>query len=186
MAENLKSEPLAARMASLRAELTRRGLDGFAIPRADAHLGEYVAADCERLAWLTGFTGSAGLAVVLGVRAAIFVDGRYTLQVRDQVDEALFQPRHLIDQPPHSWLEENLSDGLRLGYDPWLHTRDQVASLEKAAAKAGAVLVPCPDNPLDRVWADQPPPPIAPIEPHQDVYAGRTSAEKRLELGQEP
>ncbi len=174
-----------ARLALLRAELARRELDGFLVPHADEHQGEYLPPRSHRLAWLTGFTGSAGLAVVLSDGAVIFVDGRYTLQVRDQVDAALFQPRHLIDQPPHSWLEENLSDGLRLGYDPWLHTRDQVASLEQAAAKAGAVLVPCPDNPLDHVWADQPPPPIAPIEPHQDVYAGRTSAEKRLALGQE-
>jgi Xaa-Pro aminopeptidase len=174
-----------ARLALLRAELARRELDGFLVPHADEHQGEYLPPRSHRLAWLTGFTGSAGLAVVLGDRAVIFVDGRYTLQVRAQVDEALFQPRHLIDQPPHSWLEENLSDGLRLGYDPWLHTRDQVAGLEKAAAKAGAALIPCPDNPLDHVWADQPPPPIAPIEPHGDDYAGRSSAEKRLELGQE-
>ncbi len=173
-----------ARLAALRAELGHRELDGFLVPHADEHQGEYLPPRAHRLAWLTGFTGSAGLAVVLGDRAAIFVDGRYTLQVRDQVDEALFQPLHLIDRPPHKWLEENLSDGLRLGYDPWLHTRDQVAGLEKAAAKTGAALIPCPDNPLDHVWADQPPPPIAPIEPHQDVYTGRSSAEKRLELGQ--
>jgi Xaa-Pro aminopeptidase len=174
-----------ARLALLRAELERRELDGFLVPHADEHQGEYLPPRSHRLAWLTGFTGSAGLAVVLSDGAVIFVDGRYTLQVRDQVDEALFQRRHLIDQPPNSWLAEHLTDGLRLGYDPWLHTRDQVASLAKAAAKAGAVLVPCNDNPLDHVWTDQPPPPIAPIEPHLDVYAGRNSAEKRLELGQE-
>jgi Xaa-Pro aminopeptidase len=173
-----------ARLALLRAELERRELDGFLVPHADEHQGEYLPPRSHRLAWITGFTGSAGLAVVLSDRAVIFVDGRYTLQVRDQVDQALFEPRHLIDQPPRAWLEENLSDGLKLGYDPWLHTRDQVASLEKAAAKAGAQLIPCPDNPLDHVWADQPPPPIAPIEPHQNGYAGRNSAEKRLELGQ--
>jgi Xaa-Pro aminopeptidase len=162
-----------ARLALLRAELERRELDGFLVPHADEHQGEYLPPRSHRLAWITGFTGSAGLAVVLSDRAVIFVDGRYTLQVRDQVDQALFEPRHLIDQPPQAWLA-----------DPWLHTRDQVASLEKAAAKAGAQLVPCPDNPLDHVWADQPPPPIAPIEPHGDDFAGRNSAEKRLELGQ--
>ncbi len=112
----------AARLAALRAELARRGLDGFVVPRADQHQGEYVAAASERLAWLTGFTGSAGTAVVLGGRAAVFVDGRYTLQVRDQVDGACFDTRHLIEEPPAAWIEANLGPGGKLGCDPWLHS----------------------------------------------------------------
>ena len=175
---------LAERLAALRAELAERGLDGFLVPHADEHQGEYLPPRSHRLAWLTGFTGSAGMAVVLRDRAAIFVDGRYTLQVRSQVDEALFRPLHLTDQPPHGWLEETLPAGAKLGYDPWLHTKAGVARLAAAAAKAGGSLVACPDNPLDKVWTDQPPPPIAPIVPHPVDYAGRPAADKRVELAQ--
>src|SRR5262249_36418252 len=111
----------AARVAALRAELLRRGLAGFIVPRADEHQGEYVSPRAERLAWLTGFTGSAGLAIVLQQAAAIFVDGRYTLQVTQQVDTTLLVTRHLTDQPPEAWIAENLPAGGKLGYDPWLH-----------------------------------------------------------------
>ncbi|GIK98579.1 MAG: Xaa-Pro aminopeptidase [Alphaproteobacteria bacterium] len=173
----------AERLAALRGELARRGVAGFLVPRADEHQGEYVPPRAERLAWLTGFTGSAGLAAVLPDRAAIFVDGRYTLQVRDQVDPALFEPRHVTDQPVERWIAENLPKGAVLGYDPWLHTVEGVARLQEAAAKAGGSLQPLPDNPLDAVWTDQPPPPIAPVVPHELAYAGRSAAEKRQELG---
>ena len=127
----------AARLAALRAELAARGLDGFVVPRADQHLGEYVAAASERLAWLTGFPGSAGTAVVLRARAAVFVDGRYTLQVRDQVDGACFDHRHLIEEPPAAWIEAELGAGAKLGYDPWLHSERQMERLRAAAEAAG-------------------------------------------------
>src|SRR5437868_11532786 len=145
---------IAGRVAALRAELKRRGLDGFIVPRADRHQNEYVPPSEERLAWLTGFTGSAGAAIVLAERAAVFVDGRYQLQVRDQVDTTLFAIEHLIENPPDKWLEANLAADMRLGYDPWLHTTDGAERLAKAAAAAGATLVPVESNPLDAVWTD--------------------------------
>src|SRR3954462_11577187 len=130
-----------ARVAALRIELARRGLTGFIVPRSDRHQNEYVPASEERLAWLTGFTGSAGAAVVLMERAALFVDGRYTLQARDQVDTTLFGIVHLVETPPHEWLEQNLRPDDRLGYDPWLHTVEGAERLAKACAAAGAALV---------------------------------------------
>ncbi len=175
----------AARLTALRAELAARGLDGFVVPRADQHLGEYVAGSSERLAWLTGFTGSAGAAVVLGARAAVFVDGRYTLQVRDQVDGACFEYRHLIEAPPAAWIEAELGSGAKLGYDPWLHSERQMERLRQAAEAAGGELVAVGDNPLDAVWAGRPAPPRAPILPHPLEYAGRASADKRAELARE-
>ena len=175
-------ETSAGRLAALRAELARRGLGGFLVPRADEHQGEYVARRAERLAWLTGFSGSAGVAVVLAEQAAIFVDGRYVLQVRNQTDGGLYEPRHLIETPPPGWIEANLPAGARLGYDPWLHTEAQRATLSEAARKAGGELVACEDNPLDAVWPDQPPPPIAPVVPHPLEFAGRSAAEKRCTL----
>src|SRR3990172_4202612 len=175
-------ERSARRLAALREELRRRGLAGFVVPRADEHQGEYVAPRAERLAWLTGFTGSAGFAAVLDAEAAIFVDGRYTLQAADQVDSALFAPRHLVEQPPEDWIAERLPKGGRLGYDPWLHTADGVARLRRAVEKAGGELAPCADNPLDAVWTDQPPPPIAPVVPHELRFAGRAAEDKRRAL----
>src|SRR5436309_9673083 len=123
----------AARVAALRAELKRRKLDGFIVPRADRHQGEYVPASDARLAWLTGFTGSAGTAIVLADRAVIFVDGRYVLQVRDQIDLSLFAVEHLVENPPHKWLAANLTNAARFGYDPWLHTAEGAEKLAKAA-----------------------------------------------------
>jgi len=171
------------RLAALRKELARRGLAGFLVPRADEHQGEYVPPRAERLAWLTGFTGSAGLAIVLAEKAAVFVDGRYTLQVRDQVDVALFEPQHLTDQPPESWIAANLPKAGKLGYDPWLHTPEGVKRLRQAAAKAGGELVAVETNPLDAVWSDQPPPPLAPVVPQDLRYAGRSAQDKRESLG---
>src|SRR5207253_6837405 len=146
----------ATRLAALRAELKRRGLDGFIVPRADEHQGEYVPAAEARLPWLTGFTGSAGTAIVLAERAVIFVDGRYVLQVRDQVDTNVFAVEHLVDNPPEKWLETNLAAGARFAYDPWLHSADHAERLSKAAAAAGATLVPVETNPLDAVCPDRP------------------------------
>ena len=172
----------AKRLADLRAELKRRGLDGFVAPRADEHQGEYVAKRAQRLEWLTGFTGSAGMAAVLADRAAIFVDGRYTLQVRDQVDVKAFEPRHLTDQPPGEYLTANLKTGQRVGYDPWLLTQGAVERLAAACAKAGAAFVAVDGNPIDAVWPGQPPAPIAPVVPHDQRFAGRTSPEKRQDI----
>jgi len=168
----------AARLAALRAELKRRGLDGFIVPRADRHQNEYVPPSEERLAWLTGFTGSAGTAIVLADRAVIFVDGRYLLQVRDQVDTALFAVEHLVDNPPDKWLEANLPAGAAFAYDPWLHTADGAEKLAKACAAAGATLVPAEPNPLDAVWTDRPAPPLGRVTMHDQRFAGETAQEK--------
>jgi Xaa-Pro aminopeptidase len=178
-----RAVPVADRLERLRAELGRRGLAGFVVPRADEHQGEYVPLRAERLAWVSGFTGSAGLVIALQDRAAIFVDGRYTVQVRAETDPKLFEYRHLIEEPPSDWIAANVKRGDRLGYDPWLHTPDQVKALARGAEKAGASLIACPDSPLDRVWGEQPPHPLAPVVPHADRHAGRPSAEKRREVG---
>ncbi len=170
------------RLEALRAELRRRSLSGFVVPRSDEHQGEYVPPSAQRLAWLTGFTGSAGTAVVLLDRAAIFVDGRYTIQVRAEVDCGLFLPLHLVDQPPARWVGEVLNRGERLGFDPWLHTSDQVETLRAACERCGAELVACPDNPLDAVWTGRPPPPLAPVSSHADALAGRSAAQKRADV----
>src|SRR6185437_6450926 len=148
----------APRLAALRAELARRGVDGFVVPHADEHQGEYLPACAERLAWLTAFTGSAGAAVVLKDEAAIFVDGRYTLQVRAQTDTALFTPRDLVAEGPQGWIPDHLPKGAKLGYDPWLHTQHGVMHLKAAAEKAGGTLVAVESNPIDAVWTDQPAP----------------------------
>ena len=166
----------ADRLAALRAELARAGVDGFFVPRADEHLGEYVPPSGERLAWLTGFTGSAGLAIVLMDRAAIFTDGRYTTQVAQQTDPALWERRHVTEEPPGPWLREHAA-GKRIGYDPWLHPEAALQRLEEA----GVTLVPLPANPLDAVWRDRPAPPMAPAQVHPIEHAGRSAKEKREE-----
>jgi Xaa-Pro aminopeptidase len=183
-AEAAKSRalPAAERLAHLRAELARRGLDGFIVPRGDEHQGEYVPPRAERLAWLTGFTGSAGVAIVLKDKAAIFVDGRYTLQAEAQTDPRLYERLHLTESPSAAWLAKKLPRGAALGYDPWLHTPAELERYAAAALKAGARLVPCEGNPIDAVWPGQPAPPVSPIVPHPLRYAGKPSAEKRAEI----
>jgi len=173
-----------ARVAALRDELSRRKLDGFVIPLADQHQGEYVARRSQRLAWLTGFAGSAGMAIVLSTKAAIFVDGRYTLQVEQQVDGSLFEYRHVTDAPPSDWIAANLESGQRLGYDPWLHTLDQRDRLATAVQDVGATLIAVSDNPIDAVWNNQPPMPLGPIHAHSTEFSGRESSEKRAEISQ--
>ncbi|MGN6748529.1 MAG: aminopeptidase P family protein [Xanthobacteraceae bacterium] len=168
----------APRLAGLRAELKRRGLDGFIVPRADRYQNEYVPPCAERLAWLTGFTGSAGLAIVLADRAAIFVDGRYLVQVREEIDTAAFAVEHLIEHPPAAWIEENLPAGAKLGYSPWLHTLDGAERLAKAAEAAGASLVAIADNPLDPLWQKRPQPPLGAVTLHDLRYAGEEAAAK--------
>jgi Xaa-Pro aminopeptidase len=172
-------QPVSARLAALRNELHTQNLDGFLIPRADEHQGEYVPKRAERLAWISNFTGSAGLAIVLKDKAAIFVDGRYTIQVREQVDATLFEIRHLITEPPEAWIAANLKKGEVLGFDPWLITPDAAQRYREAARKAGAELKAVDRNPLDEAWSDQPPEPIAPIWPQDTRHAGQSSAEKR-------
>ena len=173
---------MSERVNTFRAELIRRGLSAFIIPHADEYQNEYLPACAERLSWLTGFTGSAGTAVVLADQAAIFVDGRYTLQVRNQIDQQVFETRHLLDDPLHVWLSTVLKPGDKLGYDPWLHTPKEVNKLQEACAKAQAVLMPCAPNPLDSVWRDRPAPPVARVVPHDRAYAGTSSEEKRREI----
>ena len=166
------------RLVALRAELTRRGLDGFIVPRTDTHQNEYVAPSEERLAWLTGFTGSAGAAVVFKDKAAIFVDGRYTLQVRAQVDAALFEPLHLIETPPATWIRLVAKKGMRIGYDAMLHTVNGAKRLKDACEKAGAELVPVEGNPIDTVWTDRPEPPLEAVVLHPLSSAGVSAADK--------
>jgi Xaa-Pro aminopeptidase len=162
----------APRVAALRAELARRGLDGLIAPRADRYQNEYVPPCAERLAWLTGFTGSAGMAIVLSDRAAIFVDGRYQLQVAEEVDRTVFAVEHLIERPPAMWIEANLQAGKKLGYSPWLHTVDGAERLARACTAAGAALVPLADNPIDVIWTNRPQPPLGAVVLHELRYAG--------------
>ena len=169
----------ASRVSALRAELKRQGLDGFVVPRADRQQNEYLPASEERLAWLTGFTGSAGAAVVLLDRAAAFVDGRYTVQAATQIDTAVFAIEHFVERPPDEWLAQNVKAGDRIGYDPWLHTADGVDRLRKACAKAGAELIALESNPIDALWKDRPASPMGHAFVHSLAYAGVSHGEKR-------
>src|SRR6185369_11730339 len=170
------------RLASLRAELARRGIDGFVVPRADEHQGEYVPRRSQRLAWLTGFSGSAGLAIVLADRAAIFIDGRYTLAVRGQVDVDAFVPHQIPEESPETWIAENLPKGGKLGFDPWLQTVDGHERFARACQRAGGSFVPVEQNPIDAVWTDRPAPPLAPVLPHPVEFAGETSEQRRRRI----
>src|SRR3954468_232699 len=160
------------RVALLRQWLAENKLDGFIVPRADEHQGEYVADRSARLKWLTGFSGSAGVALVLRDRAFIFVDGRYTLQVRGEVDLSIFAVESLVDNPPATWIKDNLGKGARLGFDPWLHTIGEVKALKTSGEQSGAALVPLDRTPIDIIWKDQPAPPAAPVEIHPIGFAG--------------
>ncbi|HYG47867.1 MAG TPA: aminopeptidase P family protein [Allosphingosinicella sp.] len=171
-----------ARLAALRDQLKADRLDGFVVPLTDEHMSEYVGSYAQRLAWLTGFQGSAGAAAVLPQEAAIFVDGRYTLQVRDQVDGKLWSYQSVPETSVAEWLKANAPDGGRIGYDPWLHTRDWVARAKEALAEKGAELVPVQRNPIDAVWADKPEPSKARLVVHPDDYTGKSSAAKRQEM----
>ncbi len=168
----------AARIAALRAAMRAAGIDGFVVPRADEHQSEYVPADAERLAWLTGFTGSAGSAVVLSDEAALVVDGRYTLQAPDQVDTSVITVVPLAESTLEAWIAAHLGDGQVLGYDPWLHTPDSVARLQRAAEKAGGTLVPVAKNFVDAVWFDRPSHPAGPVVLHPLALAGEAAADK--------
>ena len=169
---------MIARLKDLRAALLRQGLGGFIVPRADEHLGEYVPPGAERLAWLTGFTGSAGLAAVLADRAAVFTDGRYVLQLEQQTDPSLWQRQHIIETPPPRWLAQNAPAGAAIGYDPLLIGEEALGRYTEAGLK----MVPVARNPIDAVWTDRPSAPLFPAVPHPLEYAGRASAEKREDI----
>jgi Xaa-Pro aminopeptidase len=178
-----------ARLDALRRELKARGLDGFVIPLSDEHMSEYVGSYAQRLAWLTGFGGSAGTAAVLAdptrePAAAIFVDGRYTLQVQDQVDGRLYAYENVPATSVAKWLGEHAPEGARIGYDPWLHGKGWVTAASKALAERQAELVAVESNPIDAIWADRPAPSDAPALVHDERYAGRSSEAKRAAVSE--
>jgi Xaa-Pro aminopeptidase len=173
----------ADRLKALREQLKANSLDGFVVPLTDEHMSEYVGSYAQRLAWLTGFEGSAGSAVVLPEEAAIFVDGRYTLQVRSQVDGKNWSYQSVPKTSTTQWLEEHAPEGARIGYDPWLHTRDWVKKAKEALATRGAELVPVERNPIDEIWTDRPDASKAKLIVQPDEYAGKSAAEKRTEIG---
>lgn len=174
--------PSAERLAALRAELASRELDGFVVPLADEHQGEYIPKRAQRLAWLTGFTGSAGTAVVLADKAAIFVDGRYTLQASNQVDAEQFEIVPLADTSPSAWISANLKSEGKLGYDPWLHTSDGFRRLELACKQKKAALIDASPNPIDVLWTNQPAHPLSPMALQSEPFAGESSLDKRQRL----
>jgi Xaa-Pro aminopeptidase len=171
-----------ARLDALRKQLARDGLDGFVIPISDEHMSEYVGAYAQRLAWLTGFGGSAGSAVVLKDEAAIFVDGRYTLQVREQVDGRLYSYQSVPQTPIAAWLGEHAPEGARIGYDAWLHGKSWADGVTAVLKRKDAALVPVAANPIDAIWQDRPAPSSAPALVHADEYAGASAHEKRAEV----
>jgi Xaa-Pro aminopeptidase len=173
-----KPDKSASPLSALRRELARRNLDGFIVPRADEHLGEYVPASAERLAWLTGFTGSAGFAVVLASAAAVFTDGRYVLQLAEQTDANLWQRLHVTEQPPHAWLAEHAPKAARIGYDPLLISEEGLARFTGAELD----MVPLASNPIDGIWAHRPAPPGEAAVPHELRYAGVSSEDKRADV----
>ncbi len=181
-ADASSSHDSAARVSNLRDALARQNLDGYLLPRADAHQNEYVPKSAERLAWLTGFTGSAGFAIVLKDEAAIFVDGRYVIQVRQEIDGTIFKPVDISEKAPSQWLAEHARAGARIGYDPWVHTSGQIERFAKAAAEKKIELVALDANPIDALWADRPPEPHGHVAIHPAKYAGETAAAKIRKL----
>jgi Xaa-Pro aminopeptidase len=173
-----------ARLAALRAQLKKEQLDGFVVPICDEHMSEYVGDYAQRLGWLTGFGGSAGSAVVLSEEAAIFTDGRYTLQVREQVDGKNWQYVGVPQTSISDWLKDHAPNGARIGYDAWVHTKGWVESATKALAAKGAELIAVKSNPIDKVWAEQPQKSVAKLIVHSDQYAGQSSAEKRAAVAE--
>ena len=172
----------ADRLRALREQLKADQLDGFVVPLTDEHMSEYVGSYAQRLAWLTGFEGSAGSAVVLPQEAAIFVDGRYTLQVRSQVDANHWSYQSVPETSVADWLKEHAPRGGRIGYDPWLHSRDWVKKASESLASRGAELVAVEQNPIDKVWADRPEASKAHLAVQPEKYTGRSSADKRQEI----
>jgi Xaa-Pro aminopeptidase len=174
----------ADRLAALREQLKSDRLDGFVVPLTDEHMSEYVGSYAQRLAWLTGFQGSAGSAVVLPEEAAIFVDGRYTLQVRSQVDGKDWSYQSVPETSVTDWLKDHAAKGARIGYDPWLHTRDWVKKARESLASRGAELVAVGENPIDKIWQDRPEQSKAKLVIQPDEYAGKSAAEKRTDIAE--
>ncbi len=172
----------ADRLAALREQLAADRLDGFVVPLTDEHMSEYVGSYAQRLGWLTGFEGSAGSAVVLPEEAAIFTDGRYTLQVRSQVDGAHWSYQSVPETSIADWLKEHSPQGGRIGYDPWLHSRDWVRRAGEALKGRGAELVAVEHNPIDKIWSDRPEASKARLVVQPERFAGRSAAEKRTEI----
>ena len=172
------------RADALRAGFDALGIDGFLVPRADEYQGEYVPASAERLSWLTGFTGSAGIALVMRGQAIVFVDGRYVTQLAEQVDGSVFTGGDLVGEPPHLWLQNNAPKGFRLGIDPWLHTGAEVRRLEKALAGLGGTLVLLPHNPLDKAWTDRPAEPLGRVTIQAIDHAGELAKDKLVAMAE--
>jgi len=181
--EDKRPESFAQRRQALRQSLQAQNLRGFLVPRADEHQGEYVPRRAERLAWISGFTGSAGLAAILDDQACLFTDGRYTLQAQAEIDGQTFLIRHIVNESLEAWLPEVLNAGDRLGYDPMLHTPQAVKRLEAACKKRGASAVPCPHNLIDQIWDNQAPPPMTVATPHPLSLTGQSAADKRQAVG---
>jgi len=177
-ADDASSHDSASRLNALRASLTEQKLDGFLIPRADAHQNEYVPKCAERLAWLTGFTGSAGFAIVLTTQASIFVDGRYVIQVKNEIDQRLFSPFDSATLSPATWLKEHVRQGASIGYDPWLHTSAQIDRFKKALEEKDARLVAVETNPIDALWQERPSDPRGHIFIYPSRLAGETAQSK--------
>jgi len=179
-----------ARLAALREQMKKQGLDAFVVPICDEHMSEYIGGYAQRLEWLTGFGGSAGSAVVMTdpsigeTGAAIFTDGRYTIQVRDQVDGRHYEYVGTADQSVTKWLEDHARKGMTIGYDAWLHTRSFAKGLASAVGKKGAVASAVTPNPIDEIWADQPIRSNAPLIVHPIEHAGHTSEDKRQDVAQ--
>ncbi|WP_274424398.1 aminopeptidase P family protein [Chelativorans sp. YIM 93263] len=183
---NSTADPTHAkpRIERLRKLMAEHDLDGVLVPRSDEHQGEYVAVCSERLAWLTGFTGSAGAALILRDKAILFVDGRYTLQAKEQTDPELFTIESLIDNPPREWMKANLPKRSRVGFDPWLHTIGEIKALREALEEAGTELMPLERNPVDAIWDDRPAPPAEPVRIHPLERAGEAAADKLSRLAE--
>lgn len=170
------------RVAALRGLFAELGIDGFIVPQTDEYQSSWLPAGSCRLQWLTGFSGSAGTAVVATDAAWLFVDGRYVLQAEGEVDRSEIEPRHFRRPPMLEFLATKLAAGTRLGYDPRLHSLNDVAAMEKGLAPAKIALVAVEHNPIDRLWTDRPPPPFSAIVPYDDRYAGRSMDDKRKDV----
>ncbi len=177
-------DAVAGRVERLRGWLADAGFDGMVIPRADAHQGETVAPHDARLAWATGFTGSAGTAIILAERAALCIDGRYTIQAREQTPPEVYEYVAVMETRPEEWLAGAVSEGAVIGFDPWLFTTAAVERLEAALKRKGAELRPLGENPVDLLWEDQPPAPSGAARIHSATLAGRDSAAKRTEVAE--
>lgn len=173
------------RVEALRAQFAALGIDGFLVTRADEYQGEYVPASAERLSWLTGFTGSAGQALITSAQAIVFVDGRYVTQLAEQVDPAVFTPGDLVGEPPHKWIAKHAHKGFRLGIDPWLHTSLEVERLEKALAERDGALVVLSANPLDAIWTDRPAEPLGPVTIQPIEYSGVLAKDKIARIAED-